>query len=321
MDRYELLGQKELIDSDRESTSDGQSQGLRVMGFFEARHLIFLFFAMVTLGVFYEHLVNLFVQSLNHDTNDYIPLVPLVSAFFFYLDRKSIFEKTGYSVPVGLGTVAVGVVVYLMGMTQGHRLSQNDYMSLMTLSIVIIWIGGFVCCYGLRAFRGARFALLFLFFIVPIPTFAMQTMIAILQERSAEATATLFGLVGVPVLRDGFVFHLTGMSIEVAEECSGIHSAIALLLTSIVAGQLFLTGAWRKVALAAAVFPIAVMKNGLRIVTLTLLGNYVDERILSSALHRQGGVPFFVLAVSVLFVALWVLRWSQRKVGPAFSVK
>lgn len=279
--------------------------------FGDSKHLVFLCFLIATIVVFYEHLATLFVQSFDHATNDYIPLVPLVSAFFFYVGRKEIFADTQYAVSVGLGTILVGVVLYASGISQGHRLSENDYLAVVTASAVAIWIGGFTLCYGLRASKHALFSLLFLLFIVPLPTFAMERTVAVLQESSAEATSALFGLVGVPVLREGFVFHLTGMSIEVAEECSGIHSAIALLLTSTVAGKLFLTSAWRRVTLALVVFPIAVLKNGLRIVTLTLLSNYVDARILSGPLHKQGGIPFFFVALSFLAVVMWLLRRSE----------
>ncbi|MFZ5877139.1 MAG: exosortase/archaeosortase family protein [Nitrospirota bacterium] len=278
----------------------------------DPRHLIFAGFCVATLMVFYEHLATLVVQSLGHDTNDYIPLVPLVSAYFFYTDRNKIFSRTAYSFPVGLGTIIGGTIVHFIGRNQSQWLGQNDYLSVITLSIGIIWIGGFVCCYGLQASRQALFPLLFLFFIVPMPAAVMEGAIAVLQESSAEATSILFALAGVPVLREGFVFHLTGMSIEVADECSGIHSAIALLLCSVVAGKLFLAAGWRRVVLILVVFPIAVMKNGLRIVTLTLLGNYVDPRILSGPLHKQGGVPFFLLAISVLGIVMWLLRRTEK---------
>ena len=267
---------------------------------------------IITLLVFHEWLVTLFVQSFDHDTNDYIPLVPLVSAFFFYIDRKRIFADTKYSVVPGVGAIGVGVGVYVLAMNRGESLGQNNLLSAVAFSAVIIWIGGFMGCYGVRAANRALFPLLFLLFVVPIPSLIMGKVVAVLQESSAEAAAKMFGLVGVPVLREGFVFHLTGMSIEVAEQCSGIHSALALFITSIVAGKLFLKPGWRRIALGIVVFPIAVTKNGLRIVTLTLLGNYVDARILSSALHRQGGIPFFVLAVTVLLLVLWLLRWSER---------
>jgi exosortase/archaeosortase family protein len=65
--------------------------------------------------------------------------------------------------------------------------------------------------------------------------------------------------------------------------------------------------------LIIAIFPITILKNGLRIVTLTLLGNYVDVRILGSELHKSGGIPFFMVALVLLAPVLWVLRKSEKK--------
>ncbi|MBU1208025.1 MAG: archaeosortase/exosortase family protein [Proteobacteria bacterium] len=62
-----------------------------------------------------------------------------------------------------------------------------------------------------------------------------------------------------------------------------------------------------------SIFPITVVKNGLRIVTLTLLGNYVDVRILGSELHKSGGIPFFIVALVLLAPVLWALRKSEKK--------
>lgn len=118
---------------------------------------------------------------------------------------------------------------------------------------------------------------------------------------------------GIPFFREGSTFHLTKFSVEVAEECSGIRSSIALFITSILAGQLFLNSTSRKIILILSVFPITIVKNGLRIVTLSLLGNYVDIRILSSALHKQGGIPFFILALAFSGTIFWFLRKSEKR--------
>lgn len=68
---------------------------------------------------------------------------------------------------------------------------------------------------------------------------------------------------------------------------------MALFITATVAGHLFLKTGWKKVLLALVSIPIAMFKNGIRIVSLTLLGAYADPRILQSDLHREGGIPFF----------------------------
>jgi exosortase/archaeosortase family protein len=61
------------------------------------------------------------------------------------------------------------------------------------------------------------------------------------------------------------------------------------------------------------VVPITIFKNGLRIVTLSLLGNYVSPSILSSDLHRQGGIPFMILAVILLSIVVRWLRNSENR--------
>jgi len=137
--------------------------------------------------------------------------------------------------------------------------------------------------------------------------------ITFLQIGSTEVTYVFFKLTGIPLLRDGFIFHLPGISIEVAEQCSGIRSSIALLITSIMAGQLFLRSVSGKIVLALSIIPITIFKNGLRILTLSLLGVYVDERILSSELHKKGGIPFFFFSLIFLGSILWLLRRSEKR--------
>jgi exosortase len=149
--------------------------------------------------------------------------------------------------------------------------------------------------------------------MVPLPSAAAESIIAVLQRGSTEAANGLFALTGVPYIREGFIFHLSTISVEVAEQCSGIRSSLALFITSVLAGHLFLKTGWKKVVLVLSIFPITVFKNGLRIVTLTLLGVYVDERILSSALHQRGGIPFFMLALLLWAPVLWLLRRTERR--------
>jgi exosortase len=159
----------------------------------------------------------------------------------------------------------------------------------------------------------ARFPLLFLLFMVPIPELILGPIVRFLQAGSAEVSYWMFRSVGVPIFRDGFLFTLPGLTIEVAEQCSGIHSGISLFLVAILAGHTFLKSGWRKLALVAAAVPITIAKNGLRIVTLGLVGAYVDRQVLSGPLHKAGGIPFFGVALVMLAVALWTLRRGDSR--------
>jgi exosortase len=117
----------------------------------------------------------------------------------------------------------------------------------------------------------------------------------------------------MPVLRDACVFHLPGISIEVAPQCSGIRSSLALVITCVLAGHMFLETTWKKALLVLAVLPITMLKNGIRIVTLSVLAVYVDRGFLESSLHRDGGILFFILALLLMAPILFVLRKSEHK--------
>jgi uncharacterized membrane protein len=51
----------------------------------------------------------------------------------------------------------------------------------------------------------------------------------------------------------------------------------------------------------------------MRIVTLSLLGIYIDQRILYGELHKSGGIPFFIVALAMLAPVLWFLRKSEKR--------
>lgn len=238
----------------------------------------------------------------------HVLLIPLISGFFIFAERKKLFQNIQYDFTAGTAIIAAGVIIYLFGRIFTNALTQNDFLSIIVCSFVLLLIGGLVLFYGAQCIKGAPFPFLFLIFMIPIPTFILNTLIFFLVRGTAEITHILFKLTGTTFLRDRFLFHLPQLSVEVADECSGIRSSIALFITSVMAGHLFLKNSLQKGILYLSVIPITLFKNSLRIVTLTLLGAYINRNILSSSIHRQGGKPFFVLALIMLLIVLWVLK-------------
>ncbi len=279
------------------------------------RTILFISFSILTLGIFYAPLKEVVRFALYERFYAHMMLVPFVSAYFLFLKRRHVGLQNDFSFKAGTVLCLIGILLFWVEEKNGLGLSQSSHLSLAVLSALIFWVGGFVLLYGAKAFKTAAFPLLLLLFMVPIPGKALETIVYLLTCGSAEAAHGFFKLTGVSVLREGFTFHLPGLTIEVAEQCSGINSSIALFVASIVAGQLFLQTGWKKVVFVLSIFPITILKNGMRIVTLSLLGAYVDPRILSSDLHRKGGIPFFIVALAMLAPILWYLRRSEKGQG------
>ena len=182
----------------------------------------------------------------------------------------------------GLAIIGAAAAFYIAARMFGVTLNKQDYLALMAFPAVVFVVGAFILVYGMKAFRAAMFPLFFLVFMIPVPTALLDWLIRFLQVGSTEFTAILFSLSGAPILREGFVFHLPGVSIEVAPQCSGIRSSMALVITCVLAGHMFLKTTWKKVVLVLAAIPITMFKNGIRITSLSLIGSYIDRGVLDS---------------------------------------
>jgi exosortase len=185
----------------------------------------------------------------------------------------------------------------------------NWSLSAQVFSLILIWVAGFIFFYGRAAFRAGSFALLFLLLMAPLPDPLLNWIIRGLQEGSTQIAYLIFQATGTPVLRHGFQLSLPTVTIEVAQECSSIRSSMALFVTILLAGHLYLRSGWKKLILALLVFPLSLVKNGIRIATLTLLSIYVDPSFLTGKLHSRGGFVFFALALLIL---LPLFLWMER---------
>jgi exosortase len=252
--------------------------------------------------------------SRRNETASHLVLIPFVTLALIVKSRDSIFSSVRWAVPAGAVVVVVGLALSLLGRLYVTADGGNDALSLMVGTFVVCWLGGFLLFYGRDAFRAALFPLLFLAFMVPMPTALLDAATLFLKRGSTEAVAGLFTVTGTPYYRDGFEFHLSKVVIVIVDECSGIRSSIALLLTGLLAGDMFLKSAWKKAVLIAVILPIALLKNGIRIVSLSLLAMHVDPGFLTGQLHHEGGIVFFLLALAILAPLLVLLRKSETDV-------
>lgn len=288
-------------------------------------HLYFAGLLLIGAVIYYLPIAALAKLVFRNETYSHITLIPLVTLFLLAVERKRIFVLAEARPAIGFAVCAAGLALYGLAVLVREQLSTqafraqdvpNDYLTLCMAGAVAWVIGSFIAVYGLRAFAKARFALLFLVFAIPLPLFLLEGVVKALQLASAEASDVVFRLTGVAYHRTGLVFEFPNVAVEVAEQCSGIRSSLALFILSIITGHLFLRTFSRRLALALAIFPITVVKNAFRIVTVTLLANFVDMRFLTNHwIHSSGGIPFFAVAMSMFIPLVWALRRTERGGG------
>ncbi len=273
------------------------------------------------LALFLPALKTLFLASLEEETLSHTILIPLVSIALLGARRREVFPGSAVSWRAGAPFLLAALLLLAAAKVVPFRLGGGDALTLVVLSAVAFVIGSFALLRGPTPLRRGLFPLLFLLFAVPLPTFLLERVISFLQHASAALAASLFGVLGTPFQREGdLLFHLPGLSVLVAEECSGIRSTIALLITSTLAAWLYLRRPWTRATLVLAVIPLAIFKNALRIVTLTLLALKVDPSFVgANPLHKRGGGLFFAVVLVVLGALLLGLRWAERKGARASS--
>jgi exosortase len=279
----------------------------------QTRNRLSFLLLLAAVAWFWQPLVSLFSLTQQQEHYSHIVLIPWLSLYVLYLDRKVIFASREWSPWLGSLVIGIGAWCYWSANVVSFA---PDQLSMSILALVVMCWGIAVSCFGVTLCRKVSLGLLFLLFMVPFPSFLLDAIIGFLQRSSAEATDVIFSALGVPVFRQGFVFSLSNFTIHVAEECSGIRSALSLFITSLVAGHLFLRSAWAKMGLVTIVVPLAIIKNAFRIVGLSLLANYVDPTFITdSAVHRYGGIPLFGLSLIVLFSLAWLLWRVEKRFG------
>lgn len=276
------------------------------------RSFEFVAFSLGSLLVAWHPLICTLRLAGENDGYTHILLILPLSLAFMYIDRKLLRPLVERNRRYGsLILCAAGAIAGFSLLLKG-RITPDLQLSLDMLALVIWWIGSFVFSFGTRASRSALFPLLSLFWIVPLPSFALDEIIKFLQQGSALAARVLFEMAGVPVAQNALILSIPGLGVEVAKECSSIRSSLMLLVTTMVLAQLFLKSLLHKALVIVVAIPLAIAKNGLRIFMIAMLATRVDPGFLTGRLHHQGGIVFFTISLLIIFVLLRILRHREE---------
>ncbi|MES2467124.1 MAG: exosortase/archaeosortase family protein [Verrucomicrobiota bacterium] len=248
--------------------------------------------------------------------HSHVVLIPFVSWYLIHLDRAR-WPAAGPGSQLGALLLAVPgtalLVFALLHRTGGGAahgaLSHNDFLAAAVGSFLcFLWAGGFLFL-GRKWMAAAAFPAAFLLFMIPLPDAAVNAIEHTLVAATSEVVDFFFLLTGVPFLRNGNVFQISTLTLQVAQECSGIRSSWVLFITSLLASYLFLRNPWHRALIVALVIPLGILRNGFRILVLAQLCIHRGPHMIDSDLHHQGGPIFFALSLIPLFLLLW---WFRR---------
>lgn len=272
----------------------------------------FIWFAVLLTALFSKALIALFIHVGNSNLHSYILLVPIISAYLIY-NRREVLPRS-YSFSPGLAAIPLlgGLAALAFGVTSSS-FSENDHLSLIALAyFCFIAAGGFFFL-GRSWMKAMAFPVAFLIFIVPMPDSIVDMLERASTLASTEAANLFFDMTGTPVMREGTIFQLPDIAIQVGQECSGIRSSLVLFLTSLVGASLFLKSRWRQAVFIGFVIPLGILRNGFRVWVIGTLCIHFGPHMIHSVFHRRGGPVFFTLSLIPLFLLLWWLRRGEMR--------
>ena len=259
-------------------------------------------------------LYNLLRLVASDDLYTDIPLIPLISLYLIWMHRENLPLSFHTAIKPGLMFFAGGLLTLAAywAASQGAPWTIENYLAFNILALLLIFVGICFFFFG-KTFMGAvAFPAALLVFTIPFPDFLRHGLETFLQHGSAICAGIFFQMTSVPVFRDGLNFRLPDCVIQVAPECSGIHSTLVLAITSLIGGWLFLRSPWKRTALVLAVIPLALIRNGFRIFVIVRLCAAYGPRMLDSPIHHHGGPLFFALSLIPFFLLLLFLRKTER---------
>ncbi|HZM04128.1 MAG TPA: exosortase, partial [Candidatus Saccharimonadales bacterium] len=263
---------------------------------------------MICFALSLWHLLRFCLQS---DLFSYIPLIPCISLYLVWLKKETI-SAEGKSLRSWAALPALAAAGALAGYWAATRSGwhpvQQETLSVMMLAFLLFFWAGCLFFLKTATVRQIIFPIAFLAFIVPLPPFMVEVIDGFFQYTSAAMAGAFFTVAGTPFFQDGLQLHLPDITLRVAPECSGIHSTVVLLITSLLGGYLFLPAVWKRAVLVLFIVPLAIMRNGFRVFVIGELCVHIGPQMIESPIHRRGGPIFFALSLIPLFLLLFFLR-------------
>jgi exosortase len=147
------------------------------------------------------------------------------------------------------------------------------------------------------------FPIFFLFFAVPMPDWLIDAATVPLKVFISDIVTQVLYAMGYPIAQNGVMIMISSYQLMVKDACSGMNSIFALSAIGVFYVHAFRSEARiRGLLLLAAIVPITIIANFIRVLALVLAAYYGGIDAVEGTLHDLTGIGLFVVAVVLLFL-------------------
>ena len=226
---------------------------------------------------------------------------PIILATGIWLFARRWHELQAIRTPGNGVLVAAGTAFALLAYVFGRAF---DFLAIEVGALILQFVVLFYALFGFEATKRMWFPILYLFFVVPIPGWVVDSLTAPLKSYVSHSATWLLSAAGYPIIREGVVLYIAQYQLLVEDACAGLNSLISLTAISLFYIYILHNASWRySLLLMLWVIPAALLANLVRVIALVLITYYLGNEAAQGFLHSTAGLIMFVTALLGIFAA------------------
>lgn len=243
----------------------------------------------------------LYMQRWENIDYTHAYLILPVSLFLVWYRREEIKEAVASGAATA-GAALAGQLLLAFGLFLYAFAWRLDYTMIYTFSLIPVLFGVVLYRYNLKTAAVLSFPILYLLLLVP-PPLGILDAITLPMRRGVTTGVEMFLGMFYPIHREGLMLNIGHAQVYVGEPCSGFRSLVSIFALALVYVYMLKMEMFKKLILIAAVIPLALLGNFIRVVSLSLVTYYFGKAAAEGPYHNISGmVVFLVLIMGMMWL-------------------
>jgi exosortase B len=292
-----------------------QIQTVSARSLYSSKQIIWPWVAVIATVVAYTPtFVQLAQGPWQTEQEGHGPLILAASLWLLWSSRDQLRRADIQPSPVaGWASLLIGLAMLFLSRTQG-LISVEVFSELPVISGCVLLLAGW------NVFRILAFPIGFLIFTVPAPGWMVDGATVPLKVFISDLVTKVLYAAGYPVAQNGVMIMIGPYQLLMKDACAGMNSIFALSAIGMFYVYAF---RWesklRSLMLLAAIIPITILANFVRVMALVLIAYYGGVGLIDGPLHDLTGIALFIIALVLVFMCdgtLGLIGAIARKVWP-----